>query len=252
MALENFVNGTMLNKFAKLLKSNIKSDLLGDKKLKYMTQAEYDLLTDDEKNDENIVYNITDAEEGFSGDYNDLTNKPIKYLTDAYGTATALKADVNSMEAGFDYKFPPDATKTVAISYRYINSSQASTTANLVVFTNSSGKIPVIHMSEKVVDSKYVIMIGHEMKIQLDVVDNGNGTKSITITKTPLTLSASNSIKYEPTDDYNPATKKYVDDAAATAVTSDINGLSLWTGTKAEYDALTSKSDTTLYFIKEG
>ena len=62
MALENFVNGTMLNKFAKLLKSNIKSDLLGDKKLRYMTQAEYDLLTDDEKNDENIIYNITDAD----------------------------------------------------------------------------------------------------------------------------------------------------------------------------------------------
>ena len=92
MALENFVNGTMLNKFAKLLKSNIKSDLLGDKKLRYMTQAEYDLLTDDEKNDENIIYNITDAdipdyvtqeelnaaieENGFSGDYNDLENKP--------------------------------------------------------------------------------------------------------------------------------------------------------------------------------
>ena len=62
MALENFVNGTMLNKFAKLLKSNIKSDLLGDKKLRYMTQAQYDLLTDDEKNDENIIYNITDAD----------------------------------------------------------------------------------------------------------------------------------------------------------------------------------------------
>ena len=62
MALENFVNGTMLNKFAKLLKSNIKSDLLGDKKLRYLTQAEYDLLTDDKKNDENIIYNIIDAD----------------------------------------------------------------------------------------------------------------------------------------------------------------------------------------------
>lgn len=40
---------------------------------------------------------------------------------------------------------------------------------------------------------------------------------------------------------------------AATATTaSNVNGLSLWTGTKAEYDAITSKSDTTLYFIKEG
>ena len=52
------------------------------------------------------------------------------------------------------------------------------------------------------------------MKVQLDVVDNGDGTKSITVTKTPLTLSASNGIEYEPTSDYNPATKKYVDDTA--------------------------------------
>ena len=40
---------------------------------------------------------------------------------------------------------------------------------------------------------------------------------------------------------------------AATATTaSNVNGLSFWTGTRAEYDAITSKSDTTLYFIKEG
>jgi hypothetical protein len=30
-----------------------------------------------------------------------------------------------------------------------------------------------------------------------------------------------------------------------------VNGLTLWTGTKAQYDAITSKSSTTLYFIKE-
>ena len=89
------------------------------------------------------------------------------------------------------------------------------------------------------------------MKIQLDVVDNGDGTKSVTVTKTPLTLSISNTIEYEPITDYNPATKKYVD----TELTKKVNteqGLSLWTGTKAEYDAITSKSNTTLYFIKEG
>ena len=191
-----------------------------------------------------------DKSELFSKDYNDLTNKPIRYLTDAYGTANAWKVDINSMEAGFDYKIPPDATKAVALAYRYINSDNQTTTKVLIAFTLNTGKIPVIHMYEKVVDSKYVIMIGHEMKIQLDVVDNGDGTKSVTVTKTPLTLSISNTIEYEPITDYNPATKKYVD----TELTKKVNteqGLSLWTGTKAEYDAITSKSDTTLYFIKE-
>ena len=75
---DKFVNGTMLNNFAKKLKSNIKSDLLGDKKLRYLTQSEYDALTDDEKSDQTIIYNITDVniEEEFSGDYNDLINRP--------------------------------------------------------------------------------------------------------------------------------------------------------------------------------
>jgi hypothetical protein len=154
-----------------------------------------------------------------TGDYQPATKKyvddakSIKFLTNAYGTASSWKADINSMEAGFDYKFPPDATKVVAISYRYTNSiSGGVSTTNMMVFTNNSGKIPVIHMSEKVVDSKYVIMIGHEMKVQLDVVDNGDGTKTVTVTKTPLTLSISNTIEYEPTADYHPATKKYVDE----------------------------------------
>ena len=57
-----FVNGTMLSDFAKKMKNNIKTDLLDGKKLKYVTQAEYDALTDDKKNDENIIYNITDAD----------------------------------------------------------------------------------------------------------------------------------------------------------------------------------------------
>ena len=75
---DKFVNGTMLNNFAKKLKSNIKSDLLGDKKLRYLTQSEYDALTDNEKSDQTIIYNITDVniEEEFSGDYNDLENRP--------------------------------------------------------------------------------------------------------------------------------------------------------------------------------
>lgn len=37
-------------------------DMLGGKALVYLTQAEYDALSEEEKNDENIVYNITDSE----------------------------------------------------------------------------------------------------------------------------------------------------------------------------------------------
>ena len=97
---DKFVNGTMLSNFAKKLKSNIKSDLLGDKKLRYLTQAEYDALTDDEKNDENIIYNITDVNiDGFATeDYvnNKLANLQLVQITKAEYDALTTK-DPNTL-----------------------------------------------------------------------------------------------------------------------------------------------------------
>ncbi len=59
---------------------------------------------------------------------------------------------------------------------------------------------------------------------------------------------------FTPTADYHPATKKYVDDAISQAwwwnvSSSTIN--TIWTGTQTEYDAITTKSTTTLYFVIE-
>ena len=51
------------------------NEMLGGKRLVYLTQAEYDNLTEEEKNNTDVVYNITDSF-GFDGDYNSLTNKP--------------------------------------------------------------------------------------------------------------------------------------------------------------------------------
>ncbi len=80
------------------------NEMLGGKKLVYLTQAEYDILTEEEKNNVDIVYNITDSSDlsdlhqhankevldgitaekvtswdnksDFDGNYNSLTNKP--------------------------------------------------------------------------------------------------------------------------------------------------------------------------------
>ncbi len=41
------------------------NEMLGGKKLVYLTQAEYDLLTEEEKNNVDIVYNITDSSEEY-------------------------------------------------------------------------------------------------------------------------------------------------------------------------------------------
>lgn len=49
--------------YTKTETDNIIQDYTGGKKQVYLTQAEYDLLTDSEKNDSSKVYNITDATE---------------------------------------------------------------------------------------------------------------------------------------------------------------------------------------------
>ena len=71
MALKDFVNGEALSSFTKMFKNYILNELLGGKILRYVTQEEYDALTDDEKNDSSIVWNITNPPEG----------KAILYLT---------------------------------------------------------------------------------------------------------------------------------------------------------------------------
>lgn len=42
--------------------TTILNDMLGGKKLVYLTEADYNALTEEQKNDEGIIYNITDAE----------------------------------------------------------------------------------------------------------------------------------------------------------------------------------------------
>jgi len=55
-------------------------------------------------------------------------------------------------------------------------------------------------------------------------------------------LAKDNTTSYTPSGDYNPATKKYVDNS----ITNKI-----WIGTQQEYDNLPSYSESTIYFIKE-
>lgn len=50
--------------------SDATRDMLGGKSLKYLTQAEYDVLSDEEKQDENIIYYITDLEDRTHDHYN--------------------------------------------------------------------------------------------------------------------------------------------------------------------------------------
>ena len=57
------------------------NEMLGGKKLVYLTQAEYDLLTEEEKNNADIVYNITDIDIDYVTE-EELNNKG--YATETY------------------------------------------------------------------------------------------------------------------------------------------------------------------------
>lgn len=50
--------------------SNETREMLGGKTLKYLTQAEYDVLSEEEKNDGNVIYYITDLEDRTHDHYN--------------------------------------------------------------------------------------------------------------------------------------------------------------------------------------
>ena len=56
------VTGNNLMSFALKIKEYIYHELLGGKKIRYVTQAQYNALSDSEKNDEEIVWNITDED----------------------------------------------------------------------------------------------------------------------------------------------------------------------------------------------
>ena len=68
------VTGENLASFALKIRDYIFYELLGGKKIKYVTQAQYDALSDSEKNDEEIVWNITD-------EYIDTTLIRAQYIT---------------------------------------------------------------------------------------------------------------------------------------------------------------------------
>jgi hypothetical protein len=74
---------------------------------------------------------------------------------------------------------------------------------------------------------------------------------SVTALTTSSGLSKTNTTEYTPTENYNPATKKYVDDSTAGKLAAHGSITGVWGGSQAEYDALTTKDPQILYLIQE-
>lgn len=102
---------------------------------------------------------------------------------------------------------------------------------NGVIDTNDNTKYYVYAVRGSWSDNVFNASTIYTVKVQMTEFVKGNQV-----------LTKTNTSSYIPTTDYNPATKKYVDDSISNKI---------WIGTQTEYDALTTYSDSTLYFIKE-
>lgn len=97
-----------LSSLAKQLKANIKEDLLGDKKLRYVTLDEYEALSDTEKNNNSIVWNIIDADDlilnDFSTqvDWNETDPESPKYILNKPNLDDALLGELDFSTLEFD------------------------------------------------------------------------------------------------------------------------------------------------------
>ena len=69
--MEKFVGSNSLRRVTESI-INLVDNKLDGKSFKYLTRAEYEALTEEQKNRDDVVYQITDSKMS----YNDLTDKP--------------------------------------------------------------------------------------------------------------------------------------------------------------------------------
>ena len=85
------------------------NEMLGGKRLVYLTQSEYDNLTEEEKNNENVVYNITDIDIDYVTE-EELNNK--EYATQIYVSAKIAEAQLSGGEVDLSAYATKDDLKT--------------------------------------------------------------------------------------------------------------------------------------------
>ena len=164
------------------------------------------------------------AKSNFSGNYNDLTNKPTipsAYVHPSSHAATMITEDTT-------HRFVTDAEKTAWNNKSDLILGITSSTA----FRGDQGNTAYIHsqathapanaqanadITKEEIEAKLIgNIISHTHSQYID--DTELGTK---------VLTKDNTIEYTPTGDYNPVTKKYVDDAVAGSSGTDLGTYSM-------------------------
>ena len=200
----------------------------------YATKSQLDLKADGTaltSHTNNAVIHITEAERtdwnnksNFSGSYNDLSDKPTipsAYVHPSSHAATMITEDST-------HRFVTDTEKSTWNAKSNLTLGTTSSTA----FRGDQGNTAYIHsqaahapanaqanadITKEEIEAKLTgNIISHTHSQYID--DTELGTK---------VLTKDNTIEYTPTADYNPATKKYVDDAVAGSSGPDLGTYSM-------------------------
>lgn len=104
---------TTIDAYTKTETDEIIQDYTGGKKQVYLTQAEYDILSDIDKNDSSKVYNITDATEQVIPTDLIINSNNLLQLKDSKGNAIGTGVTVSTTSGGGSSYTLPTASSTV-------------------------------------------------------------------------------------------------------------------------------------------
>ena len=279
------------------------NEMLGGKRLVYLTQAEYDILTEEEKNNADVVYNITDSSDlsdlhqhankevldgitaekvtswdnksDFDGDYNSLTNKPTipsktsELVNDStYVTESGVLEIVENSGLGGTTEVSQgetEPTEESVLLWIDTTSDENMVENNLSnsLITEFQNSISTLNTRVSTLEKNIEPPFGedahtHSNKEVLDKITQAyfdkwnnksdfNGSYNSLTDKPTIPTRTS-----ELTNDTNYITSSSIPTSLpANGGNADtVSGYTIWIGTQAEYDAISSKNSTTIYFIK--
>ena len=170
-------------------------------------------------------------ENGFSGDYNDLSNQPINSLpVHSYSSNNRIIfVEVMNLEKHKWYKLDPKDARESNSSLSLAHFFEDGTSKNFSALTGgyAYSLFFVLAKGTNAITLRQIDIAGGFYE---RVITIGADSASSTSTLVPLSLSTLNEKEFTPTGNYHPATKKYVDDVVANATPAiiteeDINAI---------------------------
>ena len=196
-----------IDAYTKTETDNRIQDYTGGKKQVYLTQTEYDLLTEVEKNDATKVYNITDATEQVIPTDLTIDSNNLLQLKDSNGNAIGTGVTVSTTSGGSSSYTLPTASRTVLggikVGNRLSIDSNGVLSADLqegvssggtvdeVILTSPGGhKFKLIVNDEGALSTEEVAIYGNILVSvsELSINEGGSGVFTVSLSQVPTNI----------------------------------------------------------------